>query len=462
MATLLLAVARAQDWGLTGAWELLAPTSADQGPALAYRGATHTTGSLFVIENNTDAAVFGGQIYDVARQRWEAWPSFADLVPMGDPFSVACGGPVGVSDEQNMTAVAFIDSSAARSTVGYRWSTPQMSSGPSTRVGERFFSFGPIIYTFGGAEVAGASAGTFHNDLWALPAGAMIAASQPPADWSQVAQDGTPGFPPGRVAYSWAVFGTVVLMFGGVSLAPGAPPGTLPDVCFSPATASRCEFHSHVWQFQPGNPGPPGEMAVAGSQWALLAANGGAAPAGRFDHISGVLGDQMFVFGGTTAAGPSTELWAYNLPAQAWGLVRPSSPSPFEARRTDSGYPVGAFLGRHFYVYAQAIDVSGEPVPGSGALWRWAPAPGGGGGAPAAPAATLGSGATAALVLLLLVGLVNLALLAQQRWPQLGDAAGACWRGARLPGGAAGGAGGFYTSAGATANGGYAAPVPEL
>ena len=81
-----------------------------------------------------------------------------------------------------------------------------MSSGPTTRVGERFFSWGPLIYTFGGVEVAGAQAGVFHNDMWALPAGAMIAASLPAADWSQVAPDAVAGFPPGRVAYSWAVF----------------------------------------------------------------------------------------------------------------------------------------------------------------------------------------------------------------------------------------------------------------
>ena len=444
------------------------------GPTLAYRGASHTTGCLFAIQNDTDAGVFGAQIFDVARLRWEAWPSFGDLVPaMSDPFSVDVGGQVVVIDEANMNAVAFIDASAARSTVGYRWSVPQLSSGPATRVGERFFAWGALIYTFGGVEVAGAQAGAFHNDMWALPAGAMIAGSLPAADWSQVAIDAVAGFPPGRVAYSWAVFGTVVLLFGGVSLSPSAPPGTLPNVCFSPAAAALCDFHSHVWAFSPGNPGPPGELSVTANQWARLFPNGGAAPAGRFDHIAGVLGDQMFVFGGTTAAGASTELWAFNLPAQAWGLVRASSPAPFGGRSTDAGYPVGSFIGRHFYVYAQSIDAaSGEPLPGTGALWRWAPALGGGGGggapAPAATPATLGAGPTAALMMGLLVGLANLGLLALARWPALGDVAvwgggGGCLRGlggwgARPSGG---GGGGFYTSAASApppTGGAYAPP----
>ena len=96
------------------------------GPALAYRGASHSTGCFFVIQNDTDSGVFGAQIFDVARLRWEAWPSFGDLVPaISDPFSVDVGGQVVIIDEANMNAVAFIDASAARSTGAFahpaRW-----------------------------------------------------------------------------------------------------------------------------------------------------------------------------------------------------------------------------------------------------------------------------------------------------------------------------------------------------
>ena len=121
----------------------------------------------------------------------------------------------------------------------------------------------------------------------------------------------------------------------------------------------------------------------------------------------------MYCYGGTTQKGPSSELWAYNIPVQSWGQVRASSPAPFEGPPRDFGWGTGAVIGRHLYSYAQLVDpVSGEPVPGGGQLWRWAPSATGGGGAPPAPAtATLSAGATTAVVFGLLLGVGNLALL---------------------------------------------------
>ena len=52
LVALLAGCARAQDWGLRGAWELM-PTGVNPGPALAYRGATATAGSIFVTSNDT-------------------------------------------------------------------------------------------------------------------------------------------------------------------------------------------------------------------------------------------------------------------------------------------------------------------------------------------------------------------------------------------------------------------------
>jgi hypothetical protein len=459
-----LAAAAAQDWGLTGAWELvqpITPAGGYAGPSLAYRGATHAAGCLFVTSNDTDSGFMGVSMYDIARARWEQFPDFGFSSPVGDPATVEVGGQLFVIDETNLNNVYFIDISAARSTVGYRWTVPQVSDGPTGRFGMRFVAWGPIVYAFGGVDYQGATAGTAHNDVWALAAGATIAASFPLASWTQVAADGLANMPPPRVGYSVVAFGTVILMYGGVSLLPTAPAGTLPDVCFTPNNA-LCYFHHSVWAFTPGNPGPPGELTVTAAQWARLGDNGPAQPAGRFDAIAGALGDQLFVYGGTTAAGPTSELWAYNLPAQAWGRVQPSSPAPFDGPPRDFGYGTGAMIGRHLYSFAQVVDaVTGEPLAGTGQLWRWAPTPGGGGGGTGGGGGSATSavvaGHTAGIVIGILVGLANLGLLvllAQNAGvvalPALGGLA--C-------GGKPAGAGGYYTAASAGVGAGdYAAP----
>ena len=148
----------------------------------------------------------------------------------------------------------------------------------------------------------------------------------------------------------------------------------------------------------------------------MLGDNGPVLPAGRFDAIGGAIGDQLFIYGGTTATGSTSELWAYNLPLQTWGRVQPSSPAPYSSPLRDYGYGTGALLGRHLYSFAQAIDpVSGEPLPGTGQLWRWAPTVGGGSVAGSAPAVGYNSAAlaghTAGIVIGILVGLGNLVVV---------------------------------------------------
>jgi hypothetical protein len=134
-------------------------------------------------------------------------------------------------------------------------------------------------------------------------------------------------------------------------------------------------------------------------------ANGGPVPAGRVFHTAGHMGDQLYVYGGITAAGPSSELWAYNLVSQAWGQVQPSMPAP-----PTGSFGVGTVVGRHLYLFIHQRDNGLAPIAdGSGALWRWAPAqlgpPAAGGAAP------VNSGHTAGIVIGILIGLGNLYFL---------------------------------------------------
>ena len=418
-----LATAAAQAvWGTTGEWESLQASivNPQDTPNLAYRGATHAAGSVIFTTNDlTNPGGLGVSMYDVANRRWQTWDGVP--IPINDPFPFEVGGQVFVLDESNITQLAFVDASDARAQVGPVWSTPVIGDGPApSRYGMRFVAWGSLVYFFGGVDQG--SAVTAHSDMWALSSGVVLT-GQPFAGWTQVAQDGTLPIS-ARSGYTWATFGTFVLLFGGVSLQPTAPPGTPLEACFDPASARQlCAFSSEVWQFTPGNPGPVGSLAVTPGQWALLGGGGaptgaGPSPSGRFDMVTGVISDQMYVYGGTTATGASTEMWAYNAITQVWGLVTPSLPAPDAAALNDVGYGVGTWLGRHFYRFRQSVSASGDPLPGTGQLWRWAPSATGSAAAAAptcpAPAAISAAAYTAhswGLAIGILVGVFNTYLL---------------------------------------------------
>ena len=141
----------------------------------------------------------------------------------------------------------------------------------------------------------------------------------------------------------------------------------------------------------------------------------------------------------------------------------------------DAGYGVGAWMGRHLYRYAQAVSpATGEPVPGSGQLWRWAPSASGPprpsppsgpspSSAPVAPPAAAGTstGTAAGITIAILVGLANLALLlvighSQGALGSVGDTlCSLCGRGGSKKSYSPAG---FYTSTGDKGEGAYTAP----
>ena len=467
--------AAAQDWGTTGSWELLAPTT--QAPATVYRGPGSVAGTLVVTANNSATGGMNAAAYDPFTNAWSPWPDVSQIVAVADPFCFSIGGVMVVIDETNLTAVATITSAAARSTVGYTWSAPLVTGGPPTpRFGQRFLAWGSTVWAFSGVDV---TSGVTHNDLWAIDATRLAAApsggtgSDLPLMWAQVQPDGAPGMPPGRVGYSWvATTGSAAVLFGGVSVTAGAPPGTLPDVCYDPAQAAAyCYFHRSVWLFLPGDV-QAGAGAASGANWLRLAeagVNGGPVPTGRFSVTAGVIGDELFVYGGTTATGPAADMWVYNLLSQTWAPVAPSSPAPPVAG-TDCGYGAGLVLGHHLYRVVQLVDaVSGDPLPNTAQLWRWTPTAsvGGGSGTPAAAPTALTPAVTAALVVTILLSLANTALLVAlarsggvlPEWAQLPwcGGAGSGWR---RPAAADAG---FYASSSDTdalpSGGGYVAPA---
>lgn len=141
--------AAAQDWGTVGAWETLIPTTS--GPPLAFRGATTVAGTVVVI-GNSSAGNLAAFAFDPHTLIWSQWPDLT--VPINDPFTCSYGGTIMVVDETNVSSILTINSAAARSTVGYTWSSPQISGGPAApRFGQRFIAWGSTILWFGGVEI---------------------------------------------------------------------------------------------------------------------------------------------------------------------------------------------------------------------------------------------------------------------------------------------------------------------
>lgn len=109
------------------------------------------------------------------------------------------------------------------------------------------------------------------------------------------------------------------------------------DVCTKPGAA--CVIYADIWGFQPGIPqgsiapcecgdlvdeskrGVPLQLAAthraaavagppAGCNWALRAPATGTQPPARFFHAAAAIADDMYIYGGTNAAG-AVRLFAY-------------------------------------------------------------------------------------------------------------------------------------------------------
>jgi len=446
----------AQDWGTIGAWEQVSGTQGVP-PALAYRKPVTVSGAFVAITNNTLSGNMAAAAWDYFANTWVTWPDISGVQP-SDPYSFAVGGTVCVIDETAMSTLYCIDSA----NTGLGWAPVAIAGGYAVaRAGQRFLAFGSSLYAIGGVDLADPV--VFHNDVWAVDVTSALAKVAPAPTWTQVTPDGAAGAAPPRVGYSLSESAGGLVMFGGVSV--DGSPTFLPFNCFQPAYAPRCTFHQHVWFLAPGLRGQPAPGSLPGTAWSYLASSGaygGPLPPGRFDHTAGMSGDQLFVFGGTGAAGTLSDMWAWNSQSRTWQAVQQTAPWPPAA--SDIGYGVGLVwpLGRHLVQYVQAVDASGNPAPGGGQLWRWAPvASAGGGPGPAAPADAPHPGVVAGLAIGGLLGVANLALLLALA-VNAGLVSVPCGGGGGAPGwrrGGGGGAGaGYYTAASAGGDA-YAPPV---
>ena len=536
------ACAAAQDWGTVGAWERVQPVPSASGavasPPRAYHHACSVPGYLVVAGNDTTQPGGAGDLY-LYNIPANSWSAPFDYVPFGAagaraPFVFAQGGYVGLVDETLPNAFYVIDASLPSGP----WATTVVTGAPAARVAQRFLSWGSTLYMFGGFDTV---ALTQNNDLFALDLNAAIQGT--PQAWLAVSPPAVaglvPNYPPPRVGYSWtgyqvcapplessmpqrlhggartapraAVFHLFPLplrllpllqvgaiLYGGLSI--DGVPGGSPFTCFRTPTAAGCHFHTHVWAFLPslGNGKAAGGMPAAA--WVMLTsdvgANGGPVPLGRFEHVAGSMGDQLYVYGGITVNGPSSELWTYNLVSQTWAQILSTNPWPSAPSPGGFGWSTGAVIGRHLYVACAGWGLGVPPPapsssrrlcarataallaalrravyeqswqsPAPGQLWRWAPSASSGGPPAAGSGANMaiinGHTAGIAITVLLCTAILAFSIMSAQQLGAVPSCTGLSRSVPKI------GPAGFYSSSttassAAAVNGGYVAPPDTL
>jgi hypothetical protein len=398
----------AQDLGLTGTWEIVIPSSGTPPSGFAWHHPIAIGGQAIFAGNDTVTGLPTAFTFDVASSAWNQLPDIINAPSdiRAGPFMFAVGGIANLLTESNPNVLYYIDTA---NPFQNGWQIIQLPiAGPVLRMGQRFFDWGGVVYFFGGFD------GTvMHNDMWAMDVSGVLN-TQGNAGWELIQPDNIPGLPSARIGYTFTPFNVIALMFGGVSLTSNAPVGSNPYQCGQADFVAQgfCIFYQDVYGLFPGNQ-PPRQGSVAATRWSqlpLAGANNGPVPTGRFEHAAGYLGDQLFIFGGLTATGPTTELWAYNLHYQTWALVQTTNPWP------TNFYGTGLYLGYSFYVigYTGAPGVRPDPtLPVQ--LWKWSP---GGSNPPSnsnsdntASMNAIATGHTAGIVIGLLLGFANLGFL---------------------------------------------------
>ena len=404
--------------------------------------------------------------FDVVKWIWVPYTSTMPNFQAPDLFSF--GGyviAVGGTTDDFGTTLSYISTSVGPTAAN--WVQATIAGVPKSHDGHRMIVFGGILYMMGGITASDSTPSVLEtsNAMWAFDLNSYF--NQPSGtqalSWFKIQPIGSAGVWSPRVAFSLNVYSATILLFGGLKRNENAV-GNDP-ICANPG--AQCITFNDVWQFQPGlSSGPISANSCNNGNcgWSLVAVSGNQVPTPRYNHASGVLADNLYVFGGVTATGTYlTDLWLFNIEDSVWRPVT----STFQGTdgfvnggfAVQSWPPSMAVVGHNLY-----IEMTGDA--GGNAIYRWvpeapAPSPGGGSGnSGSSAAAAVASGHTAGIVLGLLLGLANLyvlVLIAKNNNITIlqSPLGGSAYKPAATNDG-------FYTSTATVAGGGYSAPPTGL
>lgn len=316
----LLSTAFGQNWLTHGHWRLLSPSNQ---PALLA---------------DSQAAVVGGQIYlTVPTQdgtklfQFDAdTASFVVTTPPLPPISdVYVGSDLEAIDG---TLVSFGGRSAGYANTGYliapsqdhaAWRTLSFTDAPSARNGHTICLVGSQLLLFGGWD-----SDRYFDDLFFIDV--TMLSGTAPVPWHSLnpVHKPTP-----RNSHSVVAWGGNMVLFGGFSHI--IRNGTVH--CNS--AEDGCSWYNDVWFY-----------STLTSQW-LEQTITGDKPSPRSEHTANVIGDFMYVHGGQQQTGPlswgiASDTWALNLRTLKWSVLVPAGDEPRPRRHHSS-----AVVGNHLFIF---------------------------------------------------------------------------------------------------------------
>jgi len=351
-------------WGTTGSLEAITPPppNAYAPTGSIWHDAAACAGALFVggAENATNQALYAFDTRDFS------WTRYAALPAGFDAPSVICSGgvvvAVGGENEASSSIVALLPVSQGP---GAEWVVTSPAKSIGTRNGHRLIEFGGLLLVVGGLDNPGTAKAKWSNVVFALDMAGYVlenrtAGGNSSFGFVKLVPAGVPGLFAPRGGFSLDVYGNSVVLFGGLTRAVDAPvpfPG-----CAAPG--SNCTTFNDVWRWSPGLPQKP--LATCSKTdacgWTLAQVTG-APPPPRFNHATGVLLNNLYVFGGTNAAGAVLQdFFVLNLSTDTWAPVAPVG-TPLPVQKFNPSMEV---IGERVYLLLTGGD-------GGNAVFRFTP-----------------------------------------------------------------------------------------
>lgn len=287
--------------------------------------------------------------FDVTTRSWTQMPDLpsayrAPALAVFGGYLILSGGAGSMGMSSQLLAL-----STTNWTTSSPWNVINVANGPSPRNGHRVVVFGGRMFLFGGWDQT-----QYYNDLYVLDLTSTM--SYGSGSWIQMVNNGVAGMPPPRNSFALETSSSRIVIFGGFyHNVAGSGPWT---DCSGPN--DNCIWYNDVWVYHPGGMPAggliqPSAAAMATNPgWTQMSTNG-PTPPGRFWAATGIISDQLFVYGGQAQGGALSDLWVLNFVTNSWAQVTQSGALPGQL-----GSPAGACMSHTLWVYNAFSPTTGQ------------------------------------------------------------------------------------------------------
>jgi len=347
------ALPAARAWGTAGSFELVtppppnafAPTSTTWHHSAACGGAVFTAG--------TDADTGRQTVYGLDTASF-AWVRYQDLPLNFFAPTIFCSGGLllasGGASDAGSNMVAIMPLSMGRNA---SWTLTVLKRDIGARDGHRHVEYGGVLYAIGGLDSPGSAKAKWSNVVFALDVASYVLndSNSSTVGFVKLIPAQQPGLFAPRGAFSVDVYGNHIVLFGGLTRSATLSP--FPG-CAAPGAA--CVAFNDLWRWAPGLPDAPLSTSTCSGTcgWELVQVTG-APPSPRFGHASGIMLNNLYIFGGSSAAGDYLQdMYVFSLTSNAWTSVSVTPPS--YALPAQRWLPSGGVIADRFYLLLTGLN----------------------------------------------------------------------------------------------------------